>query len=45
MRIDYFRYAVGTIYEKEDCSQCICKIGGISHCTQKACEKCEKVQN
>lgn len=36
------RYAVGTVYETEDCSQCICKIGGVPYCTPKVCEKCEK---
>lgn len=33
------------MFEKEDCSQCICKLGGVSHCTPKQCDKCEEVKN
>ncbi|XP_025836285.1 hemocytin [Agrilus planipennis] len=40
--VGHFSYAVGTVFEKEDCSQCICKLGGIEHCTPKECEKCEE---
>lgn len=31
---------MGTIYEKQDCSQCLCKLGGVSQCRQKQCDKC-----
>ncbi|XP_056642321.1 hemocytin [Diorhabda sublineata] len=34
------RYSIGAIYEKEDCSECICKLGGVEHCTPKKCEPC-----
>nr|XP_023019258.1 hemocytin-like [Leptinotarsa decemlineata] len=38
----YIPYAVGSIFEKEDCSQCVCKIGGVSHCKPKECSPCEE---
>lgn len=37
------RYAVGSVFEQEDCSQCICKLGGVSHCTPKRCNQCPQV--
>jgi len=40
---EYYRYPIGTAFEKEDCSHCICKLGGIEHCTKKECPKCNKV--
>ncbi|KAF5285691.1 hypothetical protein FQR65_LT13076 [Abscondita terminalis] len=35
-------YAVGAVFEKEDCSKCVCKLGGIEHCTPNFCNPCEK---
>lgn len=37
-----FRYVVGKIYKK-DCSECICKLGGVEHCTPQKCAACEEV--
>lgn len=36
-------YLVGTIFEKEDCSRCLCTLGGTAQCEPKQCEPCEKV--
>ncbi|XP_017781781.1 PREDICTED: hemocytin [Nicrophorus vespilloides] len=40
--IGHIPYSIGTVFEKEDCSQCICKLGGVSHCTPKVCDKCDE---
>ncbi|EFA10333.2 hemocytin [Tribolium castaneum] len=40
--IGHISYPVGTSFKKEDCSECLCKIGGVPHCTPKQCETCEK---
>lgn len=40
--VDHITYKVGTSYKKEDCSECLCKIGGTSYCTPKYCDPCEK---
>lgn len=34
------RYAVGSIYESEDCQQCSCTLGGIPSCIPKKCDPC-----
>nr|CAI5832157.1 unnamed protein product [Callosobruchus analis] len=36
------RYAVGSIFTKNDCSECMCKIGGVAYCTPKKCEPCKE---
>ncbi|KAJ8974052.1 hypothetical protein NQ317_002298, partial [Molorchus minor] len=33
--VGHIPYAVGAIFEQEDCSQCTCKLGGVSYCTPK----------
>lgn len=33
-------YPIGSTFEEEDCQQCVCKLGGNSHCTPKKCDKC-----
>lgn len=40
-----FRYAVGKVFQKEDCSECICKIGGVEHCNPKKCGPCDAVNS
>lgn len=40
--IEHITYKIGTSYKKEDCSECLCKIGGTSYCTPKKCDSCEK---
>lgn len=42
LRRVYFRYAVGKIFQKEDCTECVCKLGGVEHCTPKKCPPCEE---
>ena len=42
LQTKYCRYPVGTSYKTEDCSECLCKIGGVSHCAPKVCDPCEK---
>lgn len=38
-------YAVGSVYDSEECEQCICGLNGISQCAQKTCPSCEQVSN
>jgi von Willebrand factor len=40
--VGHISYPVGTSYKEEDCSECLCKIGGVSHCSPKQCDSCEK---
>ncbi|KAJ3643777.1 hypothetical protein Zmor_026489 [Zophobas morio] len=40
--VGHISYPVGTSYKTEDCSECLCKIGGVSHCAPKVCDPCEK---
>lgn len=35
-------YGIGAMFEKEDCSQCICVLGGVPQCKPKDCQPCEK---
>lgn len=30
------------MYENDECSECLCKLGGVPHCTPKKCKPCEK---
>lgn len=38
-----FRYAIGSVYDTEDCEQCICSLGGTPQCAQKICPTCNEV--
>ncbi|XP_015177061.1 PREDICTED: hemocytin [Polistes dominula] len=38
--VGHISYAVGSIYESENCQQCSCTLGGISSCIPKKCEPC-----
>lgn len=40
--VGHITYEVGSVFEKEDCSECICKLGGVSHCTPKQCGPCKE---
>ncbi|KAH1005493.1 hypothetical protein HUJ04_006464 [Dendroctonus ponderosae] len=40
--VGHITYEVGSVFEKEDCSECICKLGGVSHCTPKHCAPCKE---
>ncbi|CAG9772868.1 unnamed protein product [Ceutorhynchus assimilis] len=40
--VGHIAYEVGSVYEQEDCSECICKLGGVSHCTPKHCGPCKE---
>ncbi|XP_030749920.1 hemocytin [Sitophilus oryzae] len=40
--VGHISYEVGTAFEKEDCSECICKLGGVSYCTPKECGSCKE---
>lgn len=34
-------YNVGTRYETEDCSECVCVLGGIAQCKPQTCPPCK----
>lgn len=36
--IDHLTYGIGAQFEKSDCSQCICVIGGIAQCKPRECK-------
>ncbi|XP_070162344.1 hemocytin isoform X2 [Polyergus mexicanus] len=38
--VGHVSYAVGSVYETEDCQQCVCVLGGTSTCSPKKCEPC-----
>ncbi|XP_050302983.1 hemocytin [Anthonomus grandis grandis] len=40
--VGHIAYEVGSVFEKEDCSECICKLGGVSHCNPKHCVACKE---
>ncbi|XP_046603352.1 hemocytin isoform X1 [Neodiprion virginianus] len=39
--VGHITYAVGAIYDTEDCQQCTCTPGGVSACHRKECEPCK----
>lgn len=41
--VGYIAYAVGTLFDSQNCEECICKIGGIASCKEKVCPHCEQV--
>lgn len=43
-QVGLISYPVGTAFEKEDCSQCLCALGGTAQCEPKKCDPCEKVR-
>ncbi|XP_059615285.1 hemocytin [Phlebotomus argentipes] len=40
--VGHIPYEVGAHFELEDCSECVCVLGGNSQCQQKVCPACEK---
>ncbi|XP_050525527.1 hemocytin [Daktulosphaira vitifoliae] len=38
--IGVMTYQVGTVYDLENCQQCICTLGGIPSCSHKICPPC-----
>lgn len=38
----HISYEIGETYQTEDCSDCICKIGGVPDCKPKVCTPCKK---
>lgn len=40
--VGHVSYAVGSIYETEDCQECVCALGGIAACLPKKCEPCRE---
>lgn len=38
-----FRYAIGGVFENEDCETCTCSSGGLVHCVPKKCPPCTQV--
>lgn len=40
--VGHMAYEVGVQFATEDCADCICKLGGESHCTPKVCEPCKQ---
>ena len=41
--VGYISYSVGTLFDSQDCKQCLCKIGGIASCKEKICPDCVQV--
>ncbi|XP_071561739.1 hemocytin [Temnothorax nylanderi] len=40
--VGHIPYAVGSMYETEDCQQCVCSFTGTAACLPKKCEPCSK---
>lgn len=40
--VGHIQYDIGAVYELEDCSRCVCTIGGVAQCKPKHCEPCGK---
>lgn len=40
--IDHSIYAIGSVFEKEDCSSCVCMLGGFAECSPQKCSPCEE---
>lgn len=38
--VGHIAYDVGAHYELDDCSKCICMIGGVAQCTPQKCPAC-----
>lgn len=38
--VGHVPYAVGSVYETEDCRECVCAMGGTAACMPKKCEPC-----
>lgn len=38
--IDHSIYGVGAVFEKDDCSSCVCVIGGFAQCSPQKCPPC-----
>lgn len=37
-------YSIGSQFELEDCSECMCVIGGVSQCRPQQCPPCQPVR-
>jgi len=40
--VGHVSYAVGSMYETEDCQECMCTLGGTAVCQPKKCESCRE---
>lgn len=38
----HMAYDIGEVYQTENCSDCVCKIGGVPDCKPKVCPPCGK---
>lgn len=38
--VGHLTYGVGAVFEKDDCSSCVCVLGGIAQCTPQKCPPC-----
>lgn len=38
--VEHMTYGIGAQFEKSDCSQCICVLGGIAQCKPRECRPC-----
>ncbi|KAK4875849.1 hypothetical protein RN001_012271 [Aquatica leii] len=36
----HITYPVGGAFENAECEECVCKLGGVVHCTKKTCNPC-----
>lgn len=40
--VGHVPYVVGSVYETDDCQECVCALGGIAACLPKKCEPCRE---
>lgn len=40
--VGHIQYGIGAVYELDDCSKCVCTIGGVPQCKPKECAPCGK---
>ncbi|XP_026826604.1 hemocytin isoform X2 [Ooceraea biroi] len=40
--VGHIPYAIGSMYETEDCQECMCTLGGTAACQRKQCEPCQE---
>ncbi|BES96307.1 Hypothetical protein NTJ_09116 [Nesidiocoris tenuis] len=40
--VGFISYAIGTVFDSEDCEQCTCALNGVAQCEPKKCPPCGK---
>ncbi|KAF6208903.1 hypothetical protein GE061_014645, partial [Apolygus lucorum] len=39
--LGFISYAIGTVFDNEECEQCTCALNGVAHCEPKKCPPCD----